>query len=87
VKTGLELFGLLREAVQRVCDVPGDVVTPESTLASLGIDSLAVAEIIVEIEIALDRELPMHVLRRLDTASTLGDVASELEAALGDPAH
>ena len=83
----MELIGLLQETVQRVCEVPADLVTPESTLESLGIDSLAVAEIIVEIEIALDQELPMHVLRRLDTVSTLGDIAAELEAALVDPAR
>ena len=82
----MELIGLLRDAVVRTCDVPADSVGVDSTLESLGIDSLAVAEILVELEIALGCELPIHLLRRLGSASTVGDVAGELEGAFAEPA-
>jgi acyl carrier protein len=46
---------------------------------------LAVAEIIVELEMELDRELPVHILRHLDRIETVGDVAAEIEDALAEP--
>ena len=53
-------------------------VQPESRLEDLGVDSLAVAEVIVEVEIRLGCELPIDVLRRLSYVETIGDVAREL---------
>ena len=74
----------LQRAIVKVCDLDPDAVRPDTKLTDLGVDSLAVAEIIVEIEIELDRELPVHILRRLDRIDTVGDVAAELEGALAE---
>jgi hypothetical protein len=41
-----------------------------------------VAEIIVELEIRLGREFPVHILRRLGEVRTVGDVVAALGAEL-----
>ena len=81
----MDLGDLLRSAISRVCDMPVDRIREDSTLDDLGIDSLAVAEIIVEIEAELDRELPVHLFRQLDDVHTVGDVERELSKSLSPP--
>jgi acyl carrier protein len=75
----------LRESVARICGVPADQVTPTSTLEDLGVDSLAAAEIITDMEIRTGIELPMGVLRGLNQLRTVGEVAAHLEAGVGNP--
>ena len=75
----------LRESIVRVCGVPADRVTPASTLEGLGVDSLAAAEIITDMEIRAGIELPMDVLRGLNQLRTVGEVAAHLEAGAGRP--
>jgi acyl carrier protein len=70
----------LRESIARICAVPADQVGPDSTLEDLGIDSLAAAEIITDVEIRAGVELPMDVLRGLGQLRTVGEVAAHLEA-------
>ena len=74
----MDAYGLLVDAIATVCDVPPERIRPESTLEELGVDSLASAEIIFEIETALGRELPNHLLRQIDGVRTVGDVAERL---------
>ena len=69
---------VLIEAVAKICELAVELVQPESRLEDLGVDSLAVAEVIVEVEIRLGCELPIDVLRRLSYVETIGDVAREL---------
>jgi len=52
----------LCESIARICGVPADQVSPDSTLEDLGIDSLAAAEIITDVEIRTGAELQMDVL-------------------------
>ena len=78
----MDIEAYLHEAIVKFADVPASQVTNATTLAELQLDSLTVAEILVELEIQLDRELPLDVLRRLDDVETVGDVADELRAAL-----
>ena len=75
----------LRESVARICGVPAEQVTPASTLEDLGIDSLAAAEIITDVEIRTGIELPMDVLRGLSQLRTVAEVAAHLEAGVGRP--
>ena len=75
----------LRESIARICGVPADQVTPASTLEDLGVDSLAAAEIITDVEIRAGIELPMDVLRGLSQLRTVGEVAAHLEAGAGRP--
>jgi acyl carrier protein len=82
----VSLRGVLQEIVVEVQGVRPEQVSEDATLEELGIDSMAVAELIVELEIRLGRELPVGVLRRLREVHTLGDVATQLEAALAEPA-
>jgi acyl carrier protein len=79
----LDLDGALRESISKICDVPVEQVCGDTLLTDLGVDSLAVAEVIVELEICLDRELPIHLLRRLDQVRTVDDVLAELRTELG----
>ena len=76
------MFAVLRDAVGAVCQIPRDQLLPETELTALGIDSLTVAEIFVEVEIRLGRELPIDVLRHFDHVKTVGDVARELGGVL-----
>ena len=81
----MSLDVVLRESIVRVCGVPADQVTPASTLEDLGVDSLAAAEIITDVEIRAGIELPMDVLRGLNQLRTVGEVAAHLEAGAGRP--
>jgi acyl carrier protein len=75
----------LRESIMRICGVPADQVSATSTLQDLGVDSLSAAEIITDVEIRAQIELPMDVLRGLSQMRTVGEVVSYLEAAAGRP--
>jgi acyl carrier protein len=72
------MLGVLQEAIEAVCEIPRHQLGPATELTTLGVDSLAVAEILVDIEIRLGKELPIDVLRRFDQVKTIGDVAREL---------
>ena len=81
----MNLDAALCESIARVCGVPADQVSPASTLEGLGIDSLAAAEIITDVEIRAGVELPMDVLRGLGQLRTVGEVAAHLEAGAASP--
>ena len=81
----MNLDAVLRESIARICAVPADQVTSASTLEDLGIDSLAAAEIITDVEIRSGIELPMDVLRGLSRLRTVGEVAAHLQAGAGRP--
>ena len=57
------LTSALREAVARACELPPEVVSLESPLEELGLDSLAAAEVLTDVEIRLGVEFPVDVLR------------------------
>jgi acyl carrier protein len=80
----VDVQAMLGEAIGKICGIPVADVTPATPLEDLGVDSLAVAEIVVELEMRLDRELPVHVLRQFDGVRTVGDVANVLGAALDE---
>src|SRR5215475_13973328 len=81
----MKLDVALRESIVRICGVPADQVTSDSTLEDLGVDSLTAAEIITDVEIRAGIELPMDVLRGLNQVRTVGEVAAHLEAGVGRP--
>jgi acyl carrier protein len=72
----------LRESIVRVCGIPPERVSPDATLDVLEIDSLAAAEIFVDLEISLGRDLPVDLLRRMEDVDTVSEVAAMLQAAL-----
>jgi len=77
----------LRESIVRICGVPAEQVSSASTLEDLGVDSLAAAEVITDVEIRTGIELPMDVLRGLSKMRTVGEVAAHLQAGVGPPAY
>ena len=77
---------LLRQAIAQVCAVDVRGLTEASRLEDVGIDSLASAEILVELEVRLGRQLPAGTLRRLEHTRTLGELAALLESAFALPA-
>ena len=81
----MKLDVALCESIARICGVNADQVSPASTLEDLGIDSLAAAEIITDVEIRTGVELPMDVLRGLGELRTVGEVAAHLKAGAGSP--
>jgi acyl carrier protein len=76
------MLDVLQVAIEAVCHIPRDQLAPNTELAALGVDSLTVAEIFVEVEIRLGQELPIDVLRHFDQVHTVGDVARELSGVL-----
>lgn len=78
----MDSYTVLVDAIAAVCDVPAERIEPGTTLDELDVDSLASAEIIFEVETTLGRELPNHLLRQIDGARTVGDVARRLDQEL-----
>lgn len=83
----VDLVEPLRRAIARVRDLPLTDVQAGSRLEDLEVDSLAITEIIVEIELELDREFPVHLLRQLERIDTVQALATEMQAALAAADH
>ena len=83
-ETVTDLEALVQRAISTICDIDPARVQLDSKLGDLGVDSLAAAEVLVELEIALGRELPVDVLRRLDRVDSVRGIATELEVAFGE---
>ncbi|MFL6137307.1 MAG: acyl carrier protein [Frankiaceae bacterium] len=81
----MDLANELADSIARTCAVPRDLVRPDSRLDELGVDSLAAAEVLVDLEIRLGAELPIDLLRRLESVETVRDVAAALTAAVPTP--
>jgi len=81
----MDLNRSLREAISRTCAVPVASVQSDSMLTELGVDSLASAEILTDLEIRLGKQLPVDALRRLNQARTVGDIESILRREFTDP--
>jgi len=81
----MDLGSALRDSIVYVCGADADAVVPAATLESLGVDSLAAAEVITDMEIRTGVELPMDVLRGLAGLRTVGDVAGYLESGVAPP--
>jgi acyl carrier protein len=81
----MNLDAALCESIAKICGVPADEVSQTSKLEDLGIDSLAAAEIITDVEIRTGIELPMDVLRGLGQLRTVGEVAAHLAAGATSP--
>ena len=77
-----EMESLVQAAIVKVCGIDVARIDPTAQLADIGVDSLAAAEVLVELEIQLDKQLPVDVLRRLEQVETVGDIAAQLDAAL-----
>ena len=77
----------LRQAIERICGVSAESVEPSSTLEDLGIDSLAAAELITDVEMRTGRELPVDILRNLAQVRTVGEVADYMRSALDEPSQ
>ena len=78
----MDLEQAMGESIERICGMPREQVSRASTLDELGIDSLAAAELITDLEIRLGVELPIDVLRRLNQVKTVGEILDYLHAAL-----
>jgi acyl carrier protein len=78
----MDLRAELKQAISEACGVPVARIHDDATVEELGFDSLASAEVLTDLEIKLDRELPVDALRRLVKARTVGEVAELLEREL-----
>ena len=76
---GLE--DLLKESIAQVCGLDASGLSSGARLVDIGVDSLASAEVLVDLEIRLGKQLPAGTLRRLEHANTISDVAALLEDA------
>ena len=81
----MDLSAAMRESVVYVCGVEEEAVVPSATLEALGVDSLAAAEVITDVEIRTGVELPMDVLRGLGGWQTVGEVVDYLNSKLTGP--
>jgi acyl carrier protein len=80
--TVTEMEILVQAAIAKVCGLDVTRIEPTVPLAEIGVDSLTAAEVLVELEIQLDKQLPVDVLRRLEQVETVRDIATQLDAAL-----
>jgi acyl carrier protein len=76
----MDLDAAMRASIVYVCGVDEDAVVPSATLEALGVDSLAAAEVITDMEIRTGVELPMDVLRGLAGLRSFGEVVNHLES-------
>jgi acyl carrier protein len=75
---------LLMQSIAEVCGVELAGLRPDTRLDDIGVDSLASAEVLVDLEIRLGRQLPAGTLRRLGEADTIAAVAALLESAFAE---
>ena len=68
----------LRESIVHVCDVPDDPV-PDATLEELGVDSLAAAEVITDMEIRTGARAAHGRAARTRRLRTVGEVTDYLQ--------
>jgi acyl carrier protein len=77
-----DLLEILRRSIASTRNLPITDVEPRSRLEDLEVDSLAITEIIVQVELELDREFPVHLLRQLERIDTVAELADGMSAAL-----
>ncbi len=73
---------MIRQSIAEVCGIDPARLTSDARLADLGVDSLASAEVLVDLEIRVGRQLPSGTLRRLENVDTVGALAALLDEAL-----
>ncbi|CAM5493846.1 MULTISPECIES: acyl carrier protein [Streptomyces] len=78
------LFPYLVSELEQAFGIDRAAATPESTIEALGLDSLALMELVVRYEDEHGAELPETAASRLGTTSTLADICAVLERALPD---
>ena len=76
----MDLAAALRASIVYICGVDQNDVVPSATLEELGVDSLAAAEVITDMEIRTGIELPIDILRGLAGLRTFGDVVTHLQS-------
>ena len=81
------MASMLKQAIVEVCGLDPAELHDDSRLDALGIDSLSVAEVIVDVEMRLDRELPLELLRRLDTVPTIASLSIAARSTAPLPFH
>jgi len=77
-----DLLEILRRSIATTRNLPITDIEPRSRLEDLGVDSLAITEIFVQVELELDREFPVHLLRQLERIDTVKELADGMSAAL-----
>jgi acyl carrier protein len=82
----MDIEAALGESIMRICGVPAGAISPSATLEELGLDSLAAAEVITDVEIRLGVELPMDILRGLNGLRVVGEVIQHLQAGFQESA-
>ncbi|MCS0636690.1 acyl carrier protein [Streptomyces sp. LP05-1] len=75
------LFPHLVSELERVFDVEPGAATPDTTIEALGLDSLALLELVTRYEDERGVELPEAAEAELGTSSTLADICAVLERA------
>src|SRR5262249_8026174 len=78
-----QMEDVVRQSIATVCDIDAAQVGADSKLSDLGVDSLAAAERLGDVEIRIGQDRPDSVLRELDGAETVGLIAARLDALLG----
>lgn len=74
---------VIRAAFERVSGQPLDDFGPQSKIAEMGIDSVALAEIVVQIEEALDIDIPFARWLGVRTVQDVFDMFDETGQILG----
>ncbi|WP_206506596.1 acyl carrier protein [Streptomyces chrestomyceticus] len=76
------LFPHLVSELEQAFGIDREAATPDATIEVLGLDSLALLELVTRYEDELGAELPEEAESQLGTTSTLTDICAVLEQSL-----
>ncbi len=85
--TGMDLDEIVSAAIATACHVDRSHLTPASHLVDLGLDSMSLLSIIVQIREYASFELNDAGMARLFECATLGEVVAYLRGLTGEPSR
>lgn len=77
----MNIFEMIAERLAERVGCPVTDITPETTFASLGLDSLDLAELLIELENRLEIEIETD--RKIDTLKDLVAMVESIQASAG----
>jgi acyl carrier protein len=78
------LTQLVLNTLSVACNVPPSLVTAQTRLSDIGMDSIGFTAVITRIETAYQRELPIESIMDLFKAKYVNDLVSRLSLVVGE---
>lgn len=78
-----EITDIVTRAIAEISGVSASRLTAETPIDQLGLDSVALSEVLIVLEDSLSRELPFEALERFEGVQNLGEVCEILSQIVG----